>query len=175
MATTYILELIQTIFISHDAFVAYGIGFGDFEAVDHIKLTWLVVPFLSGISSYLFGSLRQCLFLNTVTASCIVQLFYAYRIMVLSNTKATPALITIVWIIYNHLLTFSNPSQKLSLAGMGGGLSTGIKSYQLGYLSKFGVTSVFISVGVSFIGVITPASVHHPSHRSGGHAASCVT
>lgn len=45
---------------------------------------------------------------------------------------------------------------------MGGGVVTGIKSYESGYLSKLAVTGIFISAGVILVRTITPASVHHP-------------
>lgn len=78
VAIVYILELLQTIIISHDAFESFGLRFGNFSSLDHIKHIWLGVPIISGI------------------ATCIVQVFYAYRIGVLSNTRVIPCTIVVV-------------------------------------------------------------------------------
>ncbi|KAF8236146.1 hypothetical protein L208DRAFT_1391271 [Tricholoma matsutake] len=106
------LETLQTVIITHDAFASFGRGFGSFEALDNIQLTCLSIPFLSGI------------------VGCVVQVFYAYRINVLSRTKALGFAISVV-----------------SIVGCMGGIVTGIKCYQLGSLSKLSTTAVFISAG----------------------------
>lgn len=45
----YILETLQTMVVTHDAFASFGAGFGSFEALDNIQLTCLSIPILSGI------------------------------------------------------------------------------------------------------------------------------
>ncbi|KAJ6592367.1 hypothetical protein B0H19DRAFT_919700, partial [Mycena capillaripes] len=49
----YILELLQTVLITHDAFADLGFGFGDPSSLFQIRLGWFTVPILSsmGISS----------------------------------------------------------------------------------------------------------------------------
>lgn len=45
----FLVELAQTILLMHDAFLAFGSGFGNMEALTAIHLSWLGVPILGGI------------------------------------------------------------------------------------------------------------------------------
>jgi hypothetical protein len=45
----YILEFVQTMLVTHDAFAMFGYGFGDVQAVTDIHFNWLTVPIMSGI------------------------------------------------------------------------------------------------------------------------------
>lgn len=54
----YIVEIVQTILITHDAFSDFGFGFGNIEAVKDIQFEWLTVPVMSGLGKlFLFGIL----------------------------------------------------------------------------------------------------------------------
>ncbi|KAF8899687.1 hypothetical protein CPB85DRAFT_187537 [Mucidula mucida] len=75
---TYTLELTQTILIMHDAFVIFGTGFGDLEALIDAHFLWFSVPVISGIVAF------------------IGQPFYAYRIYVLSKARTIPVMIVII-------------------------------------------------------------------------------
>ncbi|TFK33883.1 hypothetical protein BDQ12DRAFT_637076 [Crucibulum laeve] len=75
---TYTLEALQSILIAHDAFKTFGQGFGDFNALDSVQFLWLTIPVISGI------------------ATCLVQFFYAYRISVISQTKLTAIIISVM-------------------------------------------------------------------------------
>ncbi|KAF9467680.1 hypothetical protein BDZ94DRAFT_1305301 [Collybia nuda] len=108
----YILETLQTMVVTHDAFASFGEGFGSFEALDNIQLTCLSIPILSGI------------------VGCVVQMFYAYRINILSKSKVLGLLIA-----------------TISFVGCVAGIVTGVKSFELGSLSKLTQTTVFISAG----------------------------
>ncbi len=48
----YLLETVQTIIITHDAFNAYAKGYGNLNALGSAQLEWLAVPIFSGIGMY---------------------------------------------------------------------------------------------------------------------------
>ncbi|GLB39817.1 hypothetical protein LshimejAT787_0703270 [Lyophyllum shimeji] len=108
----YILETLQTVVITHDAFASFGVGFGSFEALDNIQYTCLSIPILSGI------------------VGCVVQVFYAYRINLLSRSRVIGYAIA-----------------TISVVGCIAGIVTGAKSFEIGRLSKLTQTTVFISAG----------------------------
>ncbi|KAK0430062.1 hypothetical protein EV421DRAFT_1860971, partial [Armillaria borealis] len=74
----YIVEFVQTILVTCDAFERFGYGFGDIDALTASYLSWPTVPIMSGI------------------VACVGQVFYAYRIFVLSKSRTVPILITCV-------------------------------------------------------------------------------
>ncbi|KLO19233.1 hypothetical protein SCHPADRAFT_952843 [Schizopora paradoxa] len=69
VASVYILETIQTAMLGHDAFETLAKGFGNVVLLNSLQLEWLTVPVFTGV------------------LSCVVQLFYAYRVALLSNSK----------------------------------------------------------------------------------------
>ncbi|KAF9460672.1 hypothetical protein BDZ94DRAFT_1323929 [Collybia nuda] len=84
----FILETLQAILVAHDAFDSFVSGFGNFEILAGVHLTWLTMPVLSGIVAF------------------FVQLFYAHRIITLSKS----------WVIGGeHLVPFQ--LAVLQLAG----------------------------------------------------------
>ncbi|PBK87013.1 hypothetical protein ARMGADRAFT_1086119 [Armillaria gallica] len=74
----YIVEFVQTILVSHDAFAIFGYGFGDLDALTEVHFNWLILPIMSA-----------------VTAS-VGQGFYAYRIYILSRSRIVPAFVICV-------------------------------------------------------------------------------
>jgi hypothetical protein len=44
-----LIEMIQTAFMSHDAVMALGLGFGDLSALDAIHFAWITIPLMSTI------------------------------------------------------------------------------------------------------------------------------
>ncbi|KAJ7433989.1 hypothetical protein FB451DRAFT_1419319 [Mycena latifolia] len=76
--TLYLLELVQTILMTHDAFAIFGSGFGDLSTLKAIHFAWFAIPIMSGI------------------VALISQSFYAYRLFVLSKSRIMPVLIVIV-------------------------------------------------------------------------------
>jgi len=74
----YTVELARTILVTHDAFTAFGYGFGNVSALTNIHLNWLTVPILGGI------------------VACVGQSFYAYRIYIFSKSRIIPTLIVAV-------------------------------------------------------------------------------
>ncbi|PBK86608.1 hypothetical protein ARMGADRAFT_532740 [Armillaria gallica] len=77
----YIVEFVQTMFATHDAFATFGYGFGDIEALTAMHFNWLVIPIMSGV------------------VSCAGQVFYAYRIFILSKSRIVPILVICVSLI----------------------------------------------------------------------------
>ncbi len=43
----YIVEFVQTILFTHDAFAIFGYGFGDIKALTRMYFNWLTVPIMS--------------------------------------------------------------------------------------------------------------------------------
>ncbi|KAF9463530.1 hypothetical protein BDZ94DRAFT_1217899 [Collybia nuda] len=77
----YIIELAQTILVTHDAFAVFGFGFGNLEAVIDIHFNWFTVPIMSGV------------------VALIGQTFYAYRIHILSGSWIVPGFIVTISLI----------------------------------------------------------------------------
>ncbi|KAF4613077.1 hypothetical protein D9613_011095 [Agrocybe pediades] len=72
------LEFTQTCLLCHGAFHTFATGYGNMLALDEIGLIWLSVPIMSGIVAF------------------IAQVFYAYRIWILSQSWISPSIITFV-------------------------------------------------------------------------------
>lgn len=58
----YVVELGQTVLITHDAFLVFGYGFGDIKVLTDMHSNWLTVPVMSGagmcsIFCFVFGNL----------------------------------------------------------------------------------------------------------------------
>lgn len=50
--TVYLIELAQTIWLTHDAFAIFGYGFADFSALTKVYFEWLLVPVTSGLGMF---------------------------------------------------------------------------------------------------------------------------
>ncbi|KAK0468808.1 hypothetical protein IW261DRAFT_1406818 [Armillaria novae-zelandiae] len=74
----YIIEFVETILFTHDAFARFGYGFGDIEALTRMDFNWLAAPIMSACSAF------------------IGQVFYAYRIFILSKSRIVPVFIICV-------------------------------------------------------------------------------
>ncbi|KAK0451654.1 hypothetical protein EV421DRAFT_1694778, partial [Armillaria borealis] len=74
----YVIEFVQTMLIAHDAFAMYGYGFGDIDALARMNYKWLTVPIMSAI------------------VACVGQVFYAYRIFILSKSRIIPIFVICV-------------------------------------------------------------------------------
>ncbi|KAK0226623.1 hypothetical protein IW262DRAFT_1492017 [Armillaria fumosa] len=74
----YIIEFVQTMIFTHDAFATFGYGFGDIEALTGMYFNWFTVPIMSAVSAF------------------IGQAFYAYRIFILSKSSIVPIFIICV-------------------------------------------------------------------------------
>ncbi|TCD64861.1 hypothetical protein EIP91_003565 [Steccherinum ochraceum] len=65
----YILELVQLILLTHDAWLIFARGFGDFAHADDVRTIWFTLPIMAGF------------------IGLFVQLFYAWRIHTLSSNR----------------------------------------------------------------------------------------
>ncbi|KAK0486523.1 hypothetical protein IW261DRAFT_801449 [Armillaria novae-zelandiae] len=74
----YIVEFVQTILLTHDAFAIFGYGFGDLDALTDMHLYWLFGPIMSAISA------------------CVGHAFYAYRIFILSKSRIVPVFVVCI-------------------------------------------------------------------------------
>ncbi|KAK0493076.1 hypothetical protein EDD18DRAFT_1464990 [Armillaria luteobubalina] len=74
----YVIEFVQTMIFTHDAFATFGYGFGDIEALTGMYFNWFTVPIMSAVSAF------------------IGQAFYAYRIFILSKSLIVPIFVICV-------------------------------------------------------------------------------
>jgi len=81
VSAVYILETVQTAMLGHDAFETLARGFGNVVALSSLQNEWLTVPIFTGV------------------LSCVVQLFYAYRVALLSRSKIMGLTIAVVAIV----------------------------------------------------------------------------
>ncbi|KAK0459901.1 hypothetical protein IW261DRAFT_426718 [Armillaria novae-zelandiae] len=71
----YMVEFVQTILLTHDAFATFGYGFGDLDALTDMHFYWLFGPIMSAITA------------------CIGHAFYVYRIFILSKSRIVPIVV----------------------------------------------------------------------------------
>ncbi|KAF5319251.1 hypothetical protein D9619_008327 [Psilocybe cf. subviscida] len=74
----FVIETAQTICLTHDMFKWLASGWGDLSQLVLVNWAWLDTPIMCGV------------------VSCIVQLFYAYRVFILSRSKILWCLITVL-------------------------------------------------------------------------------
>ncbi|KDR71275.1 hypothetical protein GALMADRAFT_30326, partial [Galerina marginata CBS 339.88] len=75
---SYLLETAQTILFTRSSFRTFATGFSDPAILDEVDILWLSVPIMSGM------------------VACLAQVFYAYRIAVLSQKKYLSVLIILL-------------------------------------------------------------------------------
>ncbi|KAK0223781.1 hypothetical protein IW262DRAFT_1458824 [Armillaria fumosa] len=110
----YIIEFGQTILVAHDAFAMFGYGFGDMDALTRMNFFWLIGPIMSAV------------------ASCVGQVFYAYRIYILSKSR----------IISIFIICLSLTSSAMAVL-------IGIWYYKADNITKLSNRKTHIAVGVS--------------------------
>ncbi|KAK0222628.1 hypothetical protein EDD85DRAFT_779311, partial [Armillaria nabsnona] len=108
----YIVEFVQTMFVTHDVFAVYGYHFGDVEVLTEIHFNWLTVPVISG------------------AIAGVGQVFYAYRIFILSKSQIVPILVIC-----------------LLLTSFVGAIITGVYAFQAGDVTKLNNRKMSIAVG----------------------------
>ncbi|KAH8079065.1 hypothetical protein BXZ70DRAFT_651321 [Cristinia sonorae] len=101
VAFTYTIELLQTVLSTRDAFRNFGTGWGNMIELDAVGWLWFSVPVLGSI------------------ISCLGQMFYAWRIWMLSKQYWTSIIIMVI-----SLLQFST------------GLYSGARAHLIGVFSK---------------------------------------
>ncbi|PBK84752.1 hypothetical protein ARMGADRAFT_1169963 [Armillaria gallica] len=110
----YVIEFVQTMLVAHDAFVTFGYSFGDMDALTRINFSWLIGPVMSAV------------------ASCVGQVFYAYRIYIVSKSRIIP-----IFIIC------------LSLTSSVVAMIIGIEYFKVGVISNLNNRKTCIAVGIS--------------------------
>lgn len=53
--SSLLLEIAQTLMVTHDTFRIFATGYGDFSGLDDIHLLWLTLPILGGVGLFLFS------------------------------------------------------------------------------------------------------------------------
>ncbi|KAK0194336.1 hypothetical protein F5146DRAFT_431770 [Armillaria mellea] len=110
----YVLEFGQTMLVAHDAFAMFGSGFGDMEALTRMNFFWLIGPIMSAV------------------ASCVGEVFYAYRISIVSKSRIIPVFIICVSLISSVMA-----------------IIIGIRYYKVGDIAKLNNRRTNIAVGIS--------------------------
>ncbi|KAK0221073.1 hypothetical protein EDD85DRAFT_272756 [Armillaria nabsnona] len=110
----YVIEFVQTMFVAHDAFVTFGYGFGDMDALTRINFSWLICPVMSAVASF------------------VSQVFYAYRIYIVSKSRIIPIFIICV-----------------SLTSSVGAMIIGIGYFSVGVVSNLNNRKNSIAIGIS--------------------------
>ncbi|PBK82344.1 hypothetical protein ARMGADRAFT_946688, partial [Armillaria gallica] len=109
----YVIESAQTMFIAHDMFARFGYGFGDIDALTKTDFNWLTVPIMGAV------------------VACVGQVFYAYRIFVVSKSRIIPILVICV-----------------SLTSFVAAIITGVYCFQAGNVTKENNRKMYITAGV---------------------------
>jgi len=100
--SVYTAELVQTILFTTAAVRQFADGFGNFEALNNDGLLWFSAPILSS------------------TIACVVQIFYAYRIKILSKSNVIAMLVVV-----------------FALIQLGGAIGQGVIGEQVLFFTKF--------------------------------------
>ncbi|KAK0498690.1 hypothetical protein EDD18DRAFT_1350105 [Armillaria luteobubalina] len=109
----YIIESVQTILVAHDTFAMFGYGFGDMDALTRLNYNWVTVPITSAV------------------AAGVGQVFYAYRIFVVSKSR-----IISIFIIC------------ISITSSAAAMVAGISAFQVGAITKFNTRKIHITIGI---------------------------
>ncbi|KAF8643220.1 hypothetical protein AX16_009154 [Volvariella volvacea WC 439] len=112
----FAIETAQSIMVIHDAFGSYAKGFGDLGALNDVQLNWLSVPIFSGI------------------VSCSVQLFFAYRIKVLSQSILIGAAVSVIALLQGSAA-----------------IAAGVQAFQVGNFSEL-QSVAFVSTSIWLVG-----------------------
>ncbi|KAK0449460.1 hypothetical protein EV421DRAFT_1996525 [Armillaria borealis] len=109
----YVIESVQTILVAHDTFAMFGYGFGDMDALTRLNYNWITVPITSAV------------------AAGVGQVFYAYRIFVVSKSR----------IISIFIICISMTSSVAAIIA-------GIYAFQAGIITKFNTRKLHIAIGI---------------------------
>ncbi|KAK0459336.1 uncharacterized protein EV420DRAFT_316173 [Desarmillaria tabescens] len=109
----YVFEFVQTMFVTYDAFAVFGYGFGDLIALTDMHFNWFAVPIMSG------------------AVACVSQVFYAYRIFILSKSQIVPMFVIC-----------------LSLTSTVAAIITGVYSFEAGNIIELNKRKIYIAAGI---------------------------
>ncbi|PBK82350.1 hypothetical protein ARMGADRAFT_1090403 [Armillaria gallica] len=108
----YVIESVQTMLIAHDMFARFGYGFGDIDALTKTDFNWLTVPIMGAV------------------VACVGQVFYAYRIFVVSKSRIIPMLVICI-----------------SLTSSVAAIITGVYCFQEGNVTEMNNRKMYITAG----------------------------
>ncbi|KAK0221087.1 hypothetical protein EDD85DRAFT_1028618 [Armillaria nabsnona] len=109
----YTIEFVQMMIVTYDTFVTFGYGFGDIEAPTRVEHCWLTVPIMSAV------------------AAGVGQVFYAYRIFILSKSRIIPIFVICI-----------------SLTSSAAAVITGIYAFQADTFIKLNNRKTSIAIGL---------------------------
>ncbi|PBK66292.1 hypothetical protein ARMSODRAFT_1021493 [Armillaria solidipes] len=109
----YTIEFVQTMIVAYDTFTVFGYGFGDIEVLTRMNHSWLTVPIMSAV------------------AAGIGQVFYAYRIFILSKSRIIPIFVICI-----------------SLTSSVAAVITGVYAFQAGNVIKLNNRKTSIALGI---------------------------
>ncbi|KAF8876245.1 hypothetical protein BD779DRAFT_1677853 [Infundibulicybe gibba] len=112
----YLTETLQTALITHDAFKTFAMDYGNLATLRNAQLEGLSTPTISAI------------------VSCTVQLFFTYRIFILSESKLLASVICLI-----------------ALTQGGAGIATGVQTLQIDDWSKIQLEA-FVSCTIWLVG-----------------------
>ncbi|KAK0221082.1 hypothetical protein EDD85DRAFT_960605 [Armillaria nabsnona] len=134
----YVIESVQTILVAHDTIAMFGYGFGDMDALTRLNYNWITVPITSAV------------------AAGMAQVFYAYRIFVVSRSRIIPIFIICISMTSSVAATIA-----------------GISAFQAGIITKFNTRKILSLSGCIWCGasalcdiVITICMTHYASSFS---------
>ena len=131
------METAQTIIITNDCFNAYARGFGNTEVLTAMQTEWFAVPVLTGIGTVTclepsHHNQPHELANDVLTVSCAVQLFYAYRIYVLSSKFLYAAAVCFVRGSPLWRRGFTDTNLQFSATQLVMSIITGVQSFRAG-------------------------------------------
>ncbi|TBU37349.1 hypothetical protein BD309DRAFT_876619 [Dichomitus squalens] len=96
------LDTVQTIIVTNDVYIAYAKRYGQLEVLGAMQNEWLAVPVFSGV------------------VSCTVQLYYAYRIGILSRSRTLQGVISVLALTQGTAAIVTGAQAKIigSFAGL---------------------------------------------------------
>lgn len=98
----YVLEMVQVILTTHDFYVGVAADWGNLSELDEIRLDWLSIPVFSALGILLHLPVMYHDSLRPPPVSCLSQIFYAWRISILSGRYWVPFFVTLVGILFSR-------------------------------------------------------------------------
>ncbi|KZT25646.1 hypothetical protein NEOLEDRAFT_1178122 [Neolentinus lepideus HHB14362 ss-1] len=132
---TFIIEVVQSILIINDAFRVLATGWGDVSQITRVGMLWFSVPFIS------------------VFVSWIAQIFYAWRIRVLSQNWILPIVIVVLSLLQGACSWYTAIELKI------------LNDFSLLQDKTYRVTSVWLG-GTALCDLIIAASMIYFLHKS---------
>ena len=116
----YLVELVQVVVATHDAYRQLASGWGNLEELDNIGLYWITIQ------------------LSTSFSAVLCQLFYAWRIKMLSQNHWVAWVISLASCISRSVRLISDPTYVVMQTAVAGGvvaLASGVLCHQAGHFS----------------------------------------